>query len=91
LLIKLAQNIRKLALGRIDLVPQTKDTTMHVCKKAGLNPDEFEQVFTLDTKKKLYYAFHKETPDSVITMFQKAFNDIKNEGKLAEIFKKYGK
>lgn len=84
------QNTRKLWVGRIDLVPQSKNTTIHTCKEAGLNPDEFEPVFTLG-KQSMYYAFHKETPDSVITMFQTAFDDIQNEGKLAEIFKKYGK
>ncbi len=33
----------------------------------------------------------KETPDSVIAIFQTAFDDLKKEGKLAEIFRHYGK
>lgn len=84
------QNTRKLAVGRVDLVAQSRDTTIYTCKEAGLNPDAFEPVFMLD-KKSMYYAFHKETPDSVVTMFQAAFNDIKDEGKLAEVFKNYKK
>ena len=84
------QNIKKLSLGRIDLIVHSKETTITTCRDAGLNPDEFESVFTLD-RKSLYYAFHKETPDSVITIFQTAFDEIKKEGKLSEILRKYGK
>lgn len=81
-------NMKKLLAGRTDLIAQSKDTTIHTCKEAGLNPDEFEPVFILE-KSSMYYAFHKETPDSVIIMFQTVFDEIKSEGKLAEIFKKY--
>jgi polar amino acid transport system substrate-binding protein len=81
-------NTRKLFFGRIDLIPQSKVTTIHTCKEAGFNPDDFEPVFSLG-KKNMYYAFHKETPDSVIVVFQEAFNDIKSDGKLDEIFKKF--
>ena len=84
------QNIKKLHAGRIDLVPQSRDTTMVTCREAELNTDEFEAVFTLD-KQGMYYAFHKETPDAVIALFQAAFDELKKEGKVAEIFHRYEK
>jgi len=83
-------NTKKLSLGRVDLIAQSEDTTIYTCMEAGIDPDEFEPVFTLG-KANMYYAFHKETPDSVITMFQTAFDDIHNEGKLAEIYNNYVK
>ncbi len=83
-------NMRALLAGRIDLIPQTKDTTISAVKEGGFDINDFESVFLLD-KKGMYYAFHKDTPDSVINMFQKAFDDLKREGKLDELFKIYGK
>jgi len=83
-------NVKKLYAGRIDLVPQCKETTIIKCKEAGIDPDKFESVYTLDTKSN-YYAFHKDTPDEVISTFQAAFDELKGEGKLDEIFRKYKK
>jgi polar amino acid transport system substrate-binding protein len=81
-------NMKKLHAGRIDIVPQCKETTIIKCREAGLDPNEFEPVYTLD-KKSNYYAFHKDTSDDVISEFQSAFDTLKKEGKLAEIFRKY--
>lgn len=85
-----AQNMKKLSMRRVDLVAQSKESTISASKEAGLNPDDFEAVINLD-KKKMYYAFHKDTPDSVISLFQTAFDDLKNKGKVTEVLRKYGK
>lgn len=84
------QNTKKLFLGRVDLIVQSNDTLLSTCKEAGLNPNEVEPVFSLE-KKEMYYAFHKETSDSVIAKFQTAFESIKKQGKVAAIFHRYGK
>lgn len=84
------RNTKKLSAGRIDLIAQSNDTTIATCREAGIDPNTFEAVLMLD-KKSMYYAFHKDTPDSLITIFQMAFDDIKNSGKLTEIFQNYGK
>lgn len=84
------QNTRKLALGRIDLAVHSEDTMLSTCMEAQIGCDKFEAVYTLDTKR-MYYAFHKNTPEKIIRIFQRAFDEIKKEGKLEEIFKKYGK
>jgi len=83
-------NVKKLHAGRIDLLPQSKETTIIKCREAGIDPDEFEAVYTLD-KKSNYYAFHKDTSDEIISRFQAAFDALKNEGKLLEIFHNYNK
>lgn len=84
------QNTKKLMNGRIDLAAQSMDTTVHTSREAGLDPELFEPVFLLETIG-MYYAFNKDTQDFVISRMQNAFDDLKNEGKLTEIFQKYGK
>ena len=81
-------NTKKLADGRVDLVPMTFTTLSFTCDEAGLNIDDFEPVFILD-KKGMYFAFNLETPNPVILELQKAFDDLKEEGELAAIFSKY--
>ncbi len=85
---KLVQNTKMLMLGRIDLIVCSKETMIATCREADLDIDKFEYVFLLDSTH-AYYAFHKDTPDSVIAIFQTAFDELKNEGKLVELFKNY--
>lgn len=82
-------NMRKLLKGRIDLITQSEFTTIRLAKENNINLNKIEKVFTLD-KKELYYAFNIKTSDDVINSLQKAFNDLKKEGKIKEIFKRYG-
>jgi len=83
-------NIKKLSANRVTLVAESRNTLMTTYKEAGLKYDDFESVFILD-KKGIYYAFNNETPDEIITLFQKAFDDLKSEGIIAKIFHSYGK
>ncbi len=83
-----SKNMLKLSLGRIDLVAQSYVSMINSCKESGLSPDDFEPVFVLD-KKGMYFAFNNNTPDHVVEKLQAAFDSIKKEGKLAEIFSKY--
>ncbi len=85
-----SSNIKKLEIGRIDLTPQSIDGFINSCKKMGIDPNKFETVFVLDSKK-MYYAFNTKTSDSIIKRFQKAFDDLNKSGDLKKIKKKYGK
>lgn len=84
------QNTQKLMAGRIDLMAHSKETMIATCQEAGFDIDAFEPVFLLE-KTQAYYAFHQDTPDAVIALFQTAFDELKQEGKLVEIFHQYGK
>ncbi|OEU67334.1 MAG: hypothetical protein BA863_11075 [Desulfovibrio sp. S3730MH75] len=83
-----SNNMLKLSLGRIDLVAQSYVSMINSCKESELNPDDFEPVFVLNSKG-LYFAFNNETPDHIVEKLQAAFDSIKKDGKLAEIFSKY--
>ncbi len=84
------KNMRNLSLGIVELIPSNNDTLIDTCHQLNLDPDDFKSVIILD-KTSLYYAFNIETPDYVIEAFQKAFNELKNERKVADIFSLYGK
>jgi len=83
-------NMKKLSAERISLIAASKNTVMSMHNKAGLNYEDLEPVFILGNAS-TYYAFNKNTPDDLINLFQKAFDKLKDEGKIAEIFKQYGK
>lgn len=59
------QNIRKLSRNRIDLLAFNIDSTRYTMKQMGLSPNEYQNVFTLETVE-LYYAFHQDTPEQFI-------------------------
>ncbi len=81
---------KMLSVRRVDLAVYSEDTLITTTQEAGINIDEIEPVFILD-KKSMYYAFHKDTPDSVIAKFQSIFDSLKENGKVAEIFQSYSK
>ena len=54
----------------------------------GVNPDQYEPIFTVDTSD-VSYAFNVSTPDSIINRFQVALDKLKASGKIDEVFKKY--
>jgi len=57
-------------------------------KKLGLDVNEYEVVYSL-SKAKLYYAFHINTSDELISSLQKALDTIKNEGKYQKVLNFY--
>ena len=83
------QNIKKLNLGRIDLWGYGVNVAMWELKAYGLNPGDYELVYTLDDSKELFFAFNKDTPDSVIHELQTALDSIKADGEYQKIFDSY--
>jgi polar amino acid transport system substrate-binding protein len=85
-----AANLKKLHSGRIELAASNEISFAFTCREAGLDPDDFVPVIMYDTMG-MYYAFHKDTPDDVIILFQKIFDEIKREGVVTKIFREYGR
>ncbi len=83
------QNIRKLNLGRIDLWGYGVNVAMWELKAGGLNPTEYELVYILDDSKEVFYAFHKDTSDSIIQELQVALDSVKADGEYQKILDKY--
>jgi len=85
---KAVYNIKKLEIDRIDFVVCGWLAFVHDAREAGVNPDLYAPVYTVDVAD-VSYAFNIKTPDWIIRKFQAALDTIKSEGKLDELFQRY--
>ena len=69
-------NIKKLEAGRIDLFAFSVPSTRYLMIKLGMDPDEYESVYTLK-QVDLYYAFHKDTDDQLIHTLNRTLQEMK--------------
>jgi ABC-type amino acid transport substrate-binding protein len=74
--------------GRNDLFVGSQTTVDHLCRKQEYDRKLLESVFTLGSKD-ISFAFHKNTKARIIDLFQIAFDKLKAQGKLKELFQKY--
>jgi len=82
------KNAKKLAAGRIDLWTYKKPGLKTVCELAGVDYNEFEEVFHL-RKIDLSIAFSKKTSDSIVEKWRNAFNEMLNDGTIQRIRNKW--
>jgi polar amino acid transport system substrate-binding protein len=83
-----SMNLEKFKNGRFDLLPYSETGIFTALKSQGMNPQDYRVVFTL-SEKHIYYAFHKETPDATVLKFQQALDQLRRNGSLDRILKKY--
>jgi polar amino acid transport system substrate-binding protein len=82
------KNAKKLAAGRIDLWTYKKPGLKTVCELAGVDCNEFEEVFHL-RKIDVSIAFSKQTSDSIVEKWRNAFNEMLNDGTIKRIRDKW--
>lgn len=70
--------IQKLAHGEIDFWCYPEEVGRFLCEQQTGDYYAFNVVYRFESVD-LYYAFNKETPNSVINAFQGAINQLKNE------------
>ncbi len=70
---------RMLIFGRIDLWSYGQRTALWLLKQQGAQPQDFEPVWSFGSAGDLYFAFHRDTPDSTLQIFQKALDELKSE------------
>ncbi len=68
--------IKMLASERIDLLAYDQTSAKFVFLKNNLNPQDYEQVYTL-TQAPLYFAFSLNTDQQVVDKLQAAINTVK--------------
>jgi len=81
-------NIKKLNADRMSLIAYDENVAKWLIKKEGFNTEDFETVYVLQEGSH-YFAFHKDTPDSLIMKIQSVLDEIKKEGEYDRILEKY--
>jgi len=80
--------LKMLDRRRFDLFSYEFAVASWEMKKLGFDLNEYEMVYKL-SQAQLYFAFHKDTPDSLIELLQEALNELKKEKKYEEVIQKY--
>jgi polar amino acid transport system substrate-binding protein len=70
--------ITMLERGEIELWATGELPGRYLIKKHATQPDEIESIYTLHTNE-YYFAFSRDTPESLVTAFQQALEDIRLE------------
>lgn len=88
---KNAQNITKLLLKRVDIIPNSDLGVVSLCKKENLDCSKLEKAFFLEdlSKNSLYMAFSKKTSDEIVNNMKQALSKIKEEGIYDKIMSPY--
>jgi len=80
--------IKMLNRDRFEVLSYNEDSAYLEIKKLGFDVNDYERVYVL-SKSELHYAFHLDTSDEIIKMFQKALDELKEEGTYEKILDKY--
>lgn len=79
----------RLQEGKCDMLAYSEMSLRQSVRSYGLAEDHFENVIPI-AGSSVFFAFHKDTADSVIKSFQEALNSLKNDGSYKRIKEKYG-
>jgi polar amino acid transport system substrate-binding protein len=82
------KNARKLHMGRIDLWAYKQPGLKTVCRLAGIDPNEVEEVFHL-RKIDVSIAFSLKTADAIVSKWRAAFEEMQADGTIARIQEKW--
>ena len=80
------ENIGKLLKGRIDLWATTDPVGPYLAKQEGVSG--LTTVLRFNDAQ-LFLALNKQTPDEVVTRLQKALNEMKGDGAIDAIMRRY--
>ncbi len=84
----LFQNLKKLEVGRIDLIAYNDDSFYRTLVKNGIRVDPFETVF-VEKRVEPCYAFSKDVPDGLIQKFQEALDKQRESARYHDILDHY--
>jgi len=80
---------KALASGEVELVPGCNATMALMAGKAGVDPSELEQVYSV-RKNLIYIAFNKNISTDIVEEWQNTLNEMKRDGTFDEINIRWG-
>ncbi|MBF0469201.1 MAG: ABC transporter substrate-binding protein [Desulfamplus sp.] len=81
-------NLKKLVGNRITLWISGNDEAPLIAERLGIPMDSIEPVFKMDSSG-LFIAFNKDTPDDIVNAWAKAYDEVRADGTMAAIYKKW--
>jgi len=81
-------NVKKLIKGRIDLWAAGETQGLYKAKQLDVNPLKLKKLFKIK-ETKLYIAFSRTTPNSIIKLWQNELDKMKKDGRYKLITDKY--
>jgi polar amino acid transport system substrate-binding protein len=84
------QNLQKMQLGRIDLLPASALQIAAAAREAGYPVTDFVPTVLLSGDGEDYYfAFSRGTPDAMVASMRQAFEQLRANGTYAALVEKY--
>ena len=83
------QTFKMLIAQRGELVPMGELAAHKTIKEANIDPSKIERTNIKLFETKLYIAFSKDIPDSVVRKWQQALDQLKSSGAHSKILKKH--
>jgi polar amino acid transport system substrate-binding protein len=81
-------NVKKLMNGRFNMITATNVTIGSILKEAGYKKDDIKGVYNF-LNVGVYFAFSKDVPFEVVVAWRRALEDMKDDGTLQKIRKKW--
>jgi len=81
-------NIKKMMIGRFDVITATNVTIKAMLQKAGYKMNDVKNIYTFMTTG-VYFAFSKDVPFEVVNAWRKEFEILRNNGQLKNIRAKW--
>ena len=82
-------NLKKLLIGRTDLIISQDWGAAFLMKSQQRRPEELEAVFLLDGSSSYYLAMNKQSDPALVQKIRKGFEKVQQSGVLEKLRKKY--
>lgn len=83
-----SQNVQALMAGEVDLSIFTDLTVAEIVSEAGYALEDLKPVFSVDSHD-IYIALSIDTPDEEVRRWQAALDQLKADGRFADIYQRY--
>ena len=81
--------VKMLEADRVDAIAYLYNVAIHLMKTNNIDTSKYELVYKLKPDAQGWYAFHKDTDQSIIDQLQSAFDELVEDGTISRIDQKY--
>lgn len=82
-------NIRRLIVGRVDMVVNTELSMIYLLNKLNVDRSEVEIAYSFPPSDGYYIGFSRNTSDEIVSEFQLALHRLREQGVVEALMRKY--